>query len=56
MLAGLTWSSPTSGGVSLHHAKLYAVSGDYPDGPVTCDGMPAQAVAIHVWGVGGAPL
>ena len=40
----------------LHHAKLYAIPGDYPDGPTPCAGMPAGAVGLHVWARGGGNL
>jgi Copper type II ascorbate-dependent monooxygenase, C-terminal domain len=51
---GLVWDSPQSGGVIWHHATLYAVPSDFPDGP--CDGMPPGAVGLHVWAPGGDNL
>src|SRR4051812_22155732 len=39
-LAGLAveriaWSPPEGGGVSLHHATLYALQDPFPDGPLS---------------------
>lgn len=51
---GIVWSPPPAGGVIWHHATLYAVPGDFPDGP--CDGMPPGAVGLHVWAPGGDNL
>jgi len=51
---GLMWNAPKSGGVTWHHATLYAVPTDFPDGP--CDGMPPGAVGLHVWAPGGDNL
>ena len=33
-LREIAWQSPGPGEVELHHATLYAVPADYPDGPV----------------------
>jgi hypothetical protein len=52
----VTWTPPASGPFLLHHAKLYAVPGDFPDGPVACDGMPADAVGLDVWAPGTSEL
>ena len=51
---GLMWNAPKSGGVTWHHATLYAVPTDFADGP--CDGMPPGAVGLHVWAPGGDNL
>jgi len=51
----IDWTAPT-GAVVLHHAKLYAVPGEYPDGPLACDGMPSGSLPLHVWLPGGGPL
>lgn len=56
-LGGVVWrqtdaASPTL----LHHATLYAVPSDFPDGPVPCDGMPPGAVGLHVFTPGGDDL
>jgi hypothetical protein len=53
-LQGLVWTPPEAGGVVWHHATVYAVPGDFPDGP--CDGMPPDAVGLHVWAPGGSDL
>jgi hypothetical protein len=44
------------GGVTVHHALLYAVTADFPDGPLPCDGMPDGSVGLHVWSPGGDDL
>ncbi len=51
------WQAPSStSAFQIHHATLYAVPGDYPDGPLVCDGMPSGAVGLHVWTPGGTNL
>ncbi len=56
-LGGVVWSAPdSSSSTLLHHATLYAVPADFPDGPAACDGMPAGAVGLHVWSPGGDNL
>jgi hypothetical protein len=52
----VAWTPPADGPFILHHAKLYAVPGDFPDGPVACDGMPADAIGLDVWAPGTAAL
>src|SRR5262245_17400820 len=47
---------PERSGVTLHHLALFAVAGDYPDGPTPCYDMPAGAVELHVAGPTSAPL
>jgi hypothetical protein len=54
-VVAIDWSLP-DGAVAVHHAKLYALAGDYPDGPVACDGMPSSALPLHVWLPGGGGL
>jgi hypothetical protein len=54
-LRGIAWSPPATGGVALHHASLYALSQDYPDGPVGCDTMPFSST-MHVWAPGDGAL
>lgn len=44
------------GAVSLHHVALYASPSGYAAGPVECELMPEDAVPLHVWATGGAPL
>jgi hypothetical protein len=51
---GLVWTAPRGGGVTWHHATLFAVPTDFADGP--CDGMPPGAVGLHVWAPGGDDL
>jgi hypothetical protein len=53
-LRAIRWQS-VQGGVSLHHATLYAYAGATPDSPWVCDEMP-NAVGLHIWGRGGADL
>lgn len=60
-LAGLaveriTWSPPRGGGVTLHHATAYALLEPFPDGPLSCTTMPANAAGLHVWAPGDQPL
>jgi hypothetical protein len=60
-LAGLAveriaWAAPDGGGVSLHHATLYAMQSPFPDGPLSCLWMPADAVGLHIWAPGDDPL
>jgi Copper type II ascorbate-dependent monooxygenase, C-terminal domain len=51
------WQAPSStSAFQIHHATLYAVPGDYPAGPLVCDGMPPGAVGLHVWTPGGSNL
>jgi hypothetical protein len=54
-LHGIAWTPPSPGAVALHHAALYALAEDYPDGPVPCDAMPA-ASTMHVWAPGAGAL
>jgi hypothetical protein len=54
-LRRIAWTPPVSGGPSLHHATLFAVASDYPDGPVICDAMP-NSWTMHVWAPGGDAL
>src|SRR5689334_21841120 len=56
IIKGLVWKAPEGGGVIWHHPRLRAVAGDFPDGPVPCDGMPPGAVSLHVWAPGGDDL
>ena len=55
-VSAVRWSIPTEGDVVLHHAILYAIPEDFPDGPIVCDAMPDAAVGLHVWSVGGGDL
>jgi hypothetical protein len=55
-IGAVAWTPPTAGPFALHHATLYAVPADYPDGPVACDGMPAGAAGIDTWAPGVAEL
>ncbi|HEX6764394.1 MAG TPA: hypothetical protein VF103_02930, partial [Polyangiaceae bacterium] len=55
-ISKVLWSPPTGGAFALHHAILYAVPGEFSDGPVICDGMPEAAVGLHVWSIGGDDL
>lgn len=51
------WQAPSSASAfQIHHATLYAVPGDYPAGPLVCDGMPPGAIGLHVWTPGGSNL
>src|SRR5690348_784131 len=51
------WTPPATGGVQLHHATLFSLDVDYPDGPVPCEGMIEGALTLHVWAPGSdAPL
>ncbi|MFT3769101.1 MAG: hypothetical protein QM820_26980 [Minicystis sp.] len=52
----IAWVPPSGGGVSLHHATLYAMQSPFPDGPLSCTWMPDDAVGIHIWGTGTEPL
>lgn len=52
----IAWAPPDGGGVSLHHATLYAMQSAFPDGPLKCSFMPDDAVGIHIWGAGTEPL
>src|SRR3954453_21583623 len=42
--------------VTLHHVALYAVASAFPDGPVECETMPADATSLHVWALGNGDL
>ncbi len=55
-LSSVTLEAPTEGVVLLHHVALYAVPGDYEDGPVPCETMPPDATELDVWAPGGEPL
>jgi len=55
-IRGLRWNAPAGGGVTWHHATLYAVTGTFPDGPAPCEGMPPGSVGLHVWTPGGDNL
>jgi hypothetical protein len=55
-VSGVLWEPPAAGALRLHHATLYAVAADFPDGPVACDGMPPGSVGLHVWSPGGSDL
>jgi hypothetical protein len=49
-ISGVRWSPPDpASAYQIHHALLYAIPSDYPDGPFACDGTPAGAVALHMW-------
>ena len=52
----VAWTPPAPGPFVLHHAKLYAVPGGFPDGPVACDGMPPDAIGLDVWAPGTGEL
>jgi hypothetical protein len=55
-IAAVAWTPPAPGPFVLHHAKLYAVPDDFPDGPVACDGMPAGSIGLDVWAPGTGQL
>jgi hypothetical protein len=56
-IGAVIWTPPPPGPFFLHHAKLYAVPGDFPDGPVLCgDGMPPGALGLDVWAPGATNL
>jgi hypothetical protein len=55
-LGAVHWSAPERGGVTWHHATLYALTDTFPDGPAHCDGMPPGSVSVHVWTPGGSDL
>jgi len=56
-ISGVRWSPPDpASAYQIHHALLYAIPSDYPDGPFACDGTPAGAVALHMWSPGGSDL
>jgi len=55
-ISAIRWSPPAGGGVSVHHATLFATREGTADGPTTCDAMPADAVGLHVFAPGGTPL
>jgi hypothetical protein len=56
LLAAVRWVPTAVGGMALHHATLKATAENYPDGPVECGAMPADAIGLHVWAPGGTPL
>jgi hypothetical protein len=51
----ITWTPPPRGGVTLHHATLFADPQDYPAGLTPCDSMPSSTI-MHIWAPGGDPL
>jgi hypothetical protein len=55
-VSAVRWSIPDEGEYVLHHAILYAIPEDFPDGPIVCDAMPDAAVGLHVWSIGGDDL
>jgi hypothetical protein len=55
-VGGVRWDIATDGGFLVHHAILYAVAADFPDGPSLCDAMPDAARELHVWSPGGDDL
>jgi Copper type II ascorbate-dependent monooxygenase, C-terminal domain len=55
-ILAVRWNIGTGGGATVHHAILYAVPSDFPDGPTPCGGMPPGGVEIHVWSPGGNDL
>lgn len=55
-VGGVRWDIATGGGFLVHHAILYAVAGEFPDGPSVCDAMPDAARELHVWSPGGDDL
>jgi hypothetical protein len=55
-LTEIGWTPPAGGGVTLHHATLYAVEHPFPDGPFSCLVMPGDAVGLHIWAPGDQPL
>src|SRR5262245_48149835 len=50
-LRAIRWRPPEAGSVVLHHASLFALAENYPDGPLPCDIMPA-AWTMNVWAPG----
>ena len=54
-LGGIDLDAP-AGPIALHHVALYASPGEFPDGPVACEAMPADALSLDVWAIGGGPL
>jgi hypothetical protein len=54
-IQGLALDAP-SGPVTLHHVALFASPDSFPDGPTLCETMPAGAVPLNVWALGGGPL
>lgn len=42
--------------VLLHHVTLYASQSVFPDGPVDCIEMPADAIPMNVWAPGGGDV
>src|SRR5258708_34304634 len=53
-LQSIRWQ-PAKGPASLHHATLYALTTDVPDGPWSCDDMP-NAVGLSIWAPGSSDL
>jgi hypothetical protein len=45
-----------AGAVTLHHVALYAVTSEFPDGPIECETMPSDATSLHVWALGNGDL
>jgi hypothetical protein len=52
----VAWTAPSGGGVTLHHAILWAMQSPFPAGPLSCRWMPADAVGLHIWAPGDEPL
>lgn len=48
--------APPGGAVSLHHAALWGVRGEYAIGPVSCDDPPEGTVLLHMYTPGAVPL
>jgi Copper type II ascorbate-dependent monooxygenase, C-terminal domain len=55
-IGAVAWTPPPDGPFVLHHALLYAVPDETPDGPVDCAGMPASALGVDIWAPGAAGL
>ncbi len=55
-VGGVHWDIAAGGGFLAHHAILYAVGADFPEGQTLCDAMPDAARALHVWSPGGDDL
>ncbi len=51
----VTWLPPSSG-IALHHASLYAATGDLPDGPLPCDPLPELVATLGIYTPGNEPL
>jgi hypothetical protein len=52
----VTWSPPSKGGVTVHHATAYALLEPFPDGPLSCLLMPDKADGLHIWAPGNDAL